>query len=68
MGNTLKVRDVIKLVEDDGWYYVYTRGSHRNYLHPTKRGKVTIAGKLSKDVPTEILKSILKQAQIERPK
>jgi predicted RNA binding protein YcfA (HicA-like mRNA interferase family) len=45
----MRVRDAIKLVEDDGWQLVRTRGSHRQYKHPTKAGLVTIPGRLSKD-------------------
>ncbi len=43
----MKVREVIKLIEEDGWYLAGTRGSHRQFKHPTKSGLVTIAGKLS---------------------
>jgi len=42
----MKIRDIIKMVEADGWYIVVTKGSHRQYKHPTKRGRVTIAGPL----------------------
>lgn len=66
MGNVMTVRAAIKLVEADGWRMVSIEGSHRQFKHPTKKGKVTIAGKLSKDLPPEIVKSILAQAQIER--
>lgn len=62
----MRVRDAIKLVEDDGWQLVRTRGSHRQYKHPTKPGLVTIAGKLSKDLPPGLVRSILKQAGVER--
>ncbi len=58
----MKVKDVIKQLEDDGWHLVRTRGSHRQYKHPTKPGLVTVAGKESADVPTGTLNSILKQA------
>jgi predicted RNA binding protein YcfA (HicA-like mRNA interferase family) len=64
MSNMMKVRDVIKLIETDGWNYAYTRGSHRHFLHPTKNGKVTIAGKPNDDVPKGTLQRILEQAQI----
>jgi predicted RNA binding protein YcfA (HicA-like mRNA interferase family) len=60
----VKVRDVIKLVERDGWYYVGTTGSHRHYKHPIKKGKVTIAGHPGEDIPLPTYKSILRQAQI----
>ncbi len=45
----MKIRDVIKWIEDDGWYLVTTKGSHRQYKHSTKSGRVTIAG-----IPTMI--------------
>jgi predicted RNA binding protein YcfA (HicA-like mRNA interferase family) len=61
----MKVRDVIKQIEQDGWYLVKTRGSHRQYKHPTKSGKVTVPGKLSDELPPETLNSIFKQAQIK---
>lgn len=60
----MKVREVIKLIEDDGWTLVRTRGSHRQYKHPSKSGLVTIPGKLSKDLPPGLQRSILKQAGI----
>lgn len=56
---------MIKLVEADGWYLVSIEGSHRQYKHPTKKGRVTIAGKPSKDLPPNIVQSILKQAQVK---
>jgi len=43
----MKIRDVIKLIENDGWYLVATKGSHRQFKHPTKPGRVTIAAHLS---------------------
>ncbi|HEX8295413.1 MAG TPA: type II toxin-antitoxin system HicA family toxin [Chthoniobacteraceae bacterium] len=58
----MKVREIIKLIEDDGWFVVRTRGSHRHYKHPQKPGLVTIAGHPSVDVPRGTLNSILKQA------
>jgi predicted RNA binding protein YcfA (HicA-like mRNA interferase family) len=61
----MKVRDIIKLIKDDGWYLVTTRGSHRQYKHPTKPGRVTIAGKSGHDVTPGTLNSILKQAKLK---
>jgi predicted RNA binding protein YcfA (HicA-like mRNA interferase family) len=61
----VKVRDVLKTLEADGWTIVRTRGSHRQLKHPTKLGAVTVSGKPSIDVPIGTLKSIWKQAQIE---
>ena len=62
----MKVRDVIRLVEADGWREKRTRGSHRQFRHPAKPGKVTIAGKPGDDMPEETLGSILKQAGLSR--
>jgi predicted RNA binding protein YcfA (HicA-like mRNA interferase family) len=64
----MKVRDVIKLIEEDGWYLIKMEGDHRQYKHPTKRGRVTIAGHPSKEVPPGTLISIFKQAQLARRK
>jgi predicted RNA binding protein YcfA (HicA-like mRNA interferase family) len=64
---TMKVREVIKLIEDDGWYLVATRGSHRQYKHPSKPGRITIAGHPGHDLAPGTLNSILKQAQLQRP-
>ena len=47
----MKFRDVIRLLEDDGWQLSAQRGSHQQYEHPTKPGKVTVAGKQNADVP-----------------
>ena len=58
----MKVRDVIKLIESDGWYLDRQRSSHRQYKHPTKPGLVTVAGKPSVDLAPKTLKSILRQA------
>jgi predicted RNA binding protein YcfA (HicA-like mRNA interferase family) len=60
----MKVREVIKLIEEDGWYLARTRGSHRQYKHPTKSGLVTIPGKFSDDLAPGTLNSILKQAKL----
>jgi predicted RNA binding protein YcfA (HicA-like mRNA interferase family) len=61
----MKVREAINLIEDDGWFLVATRGSHRQYRHPTKAGRVTIAGKPSDDLAPGTLNSILKQASLK---
>lgn len=64
----MKVRDVIKLIEADGWYLVVTRGSHRQYKHLAKPGRVTIAGNLSDDLAPGTLNSIYKQARLKEDK
>lgn len=61
----MKVKDVIKLIENDGWFQVTQVGSHRQFKHNVKVGRVTIAGKLSKDMPIGTLNSVLKQAGIK---
>jgi predicted RNA binding protein YcfA (HicA-like mRNA interferase family) len=62
----LKVSEIIKMIEADGWYLVATRGSHRQYKHLVKPGRVTIAGKPSKELPPGTERSILRQAAITR--
>ena len=57
-----KYRDVLRLLRDDGWFLVSQKGSHQQFKHPVKRGRVTVAGKPSDDVYEAMLKSILKQA------
>jgi len=61
----MKVRKVIQLIEADGWYLVATRGSHRQYKHPSKPGRVTIAGHLGDELAPGTLRSILRQAGLE---
>jgi predicted RNA binding protein YcfA (HicA-like mRNA interferase family) len=61
----MKVRDIIRLIEADGWYHVATKGSHRQYKHPSKVGRVTIAGKPSEDLAPGTLNSVLKQAGLK---
>jgi len=62
----VKVKEVIKVLEEDGWQLVQTRGSHRQFKHFVKSGKVTVAGKLSLDMTPGTLNSILKQAGLKR--
>ncbi len=58
----MKVRNAIRRVEQDGWYLARTRGSHRQFKHPVKRGLVTIAGHPSDESPPKTLHSIFRQA------
>ena len=62
----MKVRDVLRLLHEDGWVVVVTRGSHRQLKHGTKSGRVTVAGKDSDDVAPGTLNSILKQSGLKR--
>ena len=64
----MKIRDVIKFIESDGWYLVTTRGSHRQFKHPTKPGRVTIAGHPNDDLAPGTLNSVLKQARVAKPR
>lgn len=61
----MKVRDVIKLIEKDGWRLVSIRGSHRQYKHSSKPGRVTVPGKPGDTLAPGTLNSILKQAQLK---
>ena len=63
----MKVREAIQLIEANGWFLVVTKGSHRQYKHPKKPGRVTIAGHPSDDLAPGTLSSILKQAQVDKP-
>ena len=64
-GVVMKVRDTIKLIEDDGWREIWKRGSHRQFKHPTKAGLVTIPGKPGDDLAVGTFNSILKQAGLK---
>jgi len=61
----MKVKAIIEVLEQDGWVQVAQKGSHRQFKHPTKRGKVTVPGKASEELPKGTLKSILRQAGLE---
>jgi predicted RNA binding protein YcfA (HicA-like mRNA interferase family) len=61
----MKVRDVIKMLEQDGWYLERTRGSHRQYKHPGKRGLVTVPGKPADELGPGTLNSVRKQAGLK---
>jgi predicted RNA binding protein YcfA (HicA-like mRNA interferase family) len=62
----MKIREVVAMLEADGWYLARTRGSHQQYKHPQKPGTLTVAGKASLDVPPGTLNSILKQAGLRQ--
>jgi len=61
----VKIRDVIKMLEDDGWSVVRQRGSHRQFKHSSKPGLVTVAGKPGDDLAPGTLNSVLKQAGLK---
>lgn len=62
----MKAKDIVRLIEDDGWFLARQKGSHKQYKHKTKKGLVTIAAhKLSDEIAPGTLNSIFKQAQIK---
>jgi predicted RNA binding protein YcfA (HicA-like mRNA interferase family) len=63
----MKARDVIKLIEEDGWYLSSQKGSHKQFKHPVKKGLVTVAAhKMSDEIAAGTLNSIFKQAQLSK--
>ena len=61
----MKIRDIIRIIEKDGWILARTRGSHRQYRHPAKAGTVTIAGHPSDEIHPKTERSILRQAGVK---
>ena len=62
----MKVSDILRMLGDDGWYLASTKGSHRQFKHPNKPGRVTVAGKPSDDLAPGTLNSILKQSGLKK--
>ena len=62
----MKVRDILRLIHEDGWLLVAARGSHRQFKHPTKAGRVTVRGKPNDDLAPGTLNSILKQSGLKK--
>lgn len=63
----MKVRDIIRKLEEDGWRFHSQKGSHRQYIHPAKPGRVTVAGKPGQDMHPKTLADVFRQAQIPKP-
>lgn len=61
----VRVRDAIKRIKADGWHQVGFKGSHRQFRHPTKAGRVTIPGPLGEELPPGLYNSIIKQAGLK---
>ncbi|MBA7471507.1 hypothetical protein ES707_06813 [subsurface metagenome] len=61
----MKVSEIIRILENDGWYLARTKGSHRQFKHHNKPGSVTVAGKLGLDLTPGIHNSIFKQAGLK---
>ena len=64
----MKVREVIRLLESEGWYLVVTEGGHRQFKHPKKPGRVTVSGHLGDEMPKGTLASVMRQAGLKRRK
>ncbi len=64
----MKVRDLIRVLETDGWQQVRMKGSHRQFRHPVKHSTITVAGKVNVDIPAGTLASILKHAGLKEKK
>ncbi len=62
----MKYREFIRLIEQDGWIWARTTGSHRHYHHPDKSGVVTVAGVGNADIPKGTLNAMLKQAGLKK--
>ena len=62
----MKVREILKLLKADGWYLVTTEGSHRQFKHPNKQGRVTVSGHPHDDIHPKTLKSISTQAGLSK--
>ena len=61
----MKVREIIKLIEADGWYRIKAKGGHRQYKHPVKRGRVTVPGQMNAELDKKTEKSVLHQAGLQ---
>ena len=64
----MKVREVIRVIERDGWFFVRQTGSHRHYRHPVKPGATTVPGNLGDEVKPGTLSSIFRQAGLKGPR
>ena len=62
----MKVIELLRLLHEDGWYLAVTRGSHRQFKHPSKPGRVTVPGKPSDDIAPGTFNSVLKQASLKK--
>ncbi len=61
----MKIKRILKILNDDGWYFVRQKGSHQQFKHPTKDGLVTVSGKPSDEIKLGTENSILKQAGLK---
>jgi predicted RNA binding protein YcfA (HicA-like mRNA interferase family) len=62
----MKVSEILRLRQEEGWLLVATRGSHRQFKHSAKAGRVTVPGKPADDLAPGTLNSILKQSGLKK--
>jgi predicted RNA binding protein YcfA (HicA-like mRNA interferase family) len=62
----MKVSEILRMLQEDGWFLVATRGSHRQFKHSTKPSRVTVPGKPADDLAPGTLNSILKQSGLKK--
>ena len=62
----MKVSEILRMLNEDGWYLAATRGSYRQFKHSAKPGRVTVPGKPSDDLAPGTLNSILKQSGLKK--
>ena len=62
----MKVSEILNMIQKDGWFLVATRGSHRQFKHLEKHGRITVPGKPSDDLAPGTLASILKQSGLKK--
>lgn len=62
----MKVHQVLRILHEDGWRLIATRGSHRQFKHPERLGRVTVPGRAGDDLAPGTLNSILKQAGLKQ--
>lgn len=60
-----KIRDMLRILKKDGWVQVAQVGSHRQFKHPSKPGRVTVSGKRSDDIDPKRWDSMMRQAGLE---
>jgi len=64
----MKVRDLVRMLRQDGWYLAETKGSHHQFKHPVRPGRVTVPGRAGDDLAIGTVKSILRQSGLTNPK
>jgi len=60
----MKVREIIRLIEADGWYRIKSKGGHRQYKHPAKRGRVTVPGQMNADLDKKTKRRLIRRMRV----